>query len=127
MIKTFLHSEKNLADYETFADFLLEAFQMVYDIDPTESIMVLKITDPSGNYLRLTVDGDLFWVFYLYNKDGELLDSFQRQGILGMDKILFVPFLKQLSSILHQYPYQPIHSPKSTSLLKSAFSGKNIE
>ena len=102
MTKIFVNpsSEPN---WSTLENFLEDAFSLVYDIDPLESILVLKITDPSGYYLKLCVDGDLFWTIYVYDENGEQVDSIQRQGTIGTDQIPFEQFVEKLNKVLQQY------------------------
>lgn len=97
-MKTFVPSS---GSWKTAEEFLNDAFQLVYDVDPLEEILVMK--DSSNGYqMKMFVDGDLFCTIIFYDQDGNQVWSISWQGTTRVEGISMEAFQKELHHILEK-------------------------
>jgi len=98
-VKTFLSSES----WETAADFLEEAFSLVYDVDPLEEILVMKDEASNGYSLKMFVDGDLFCTVFFYDPEKTQVWSLFWQGTTRVNGISMKDFQQELHQVLESF------------------------
>lgn len=99
-------------EWETVADFLRDAFELVYDVDPLEEIMVLKDVSTTGYQTRMYIDGDLICTILFFDPDGKQVNSFSWQGPWRVENVTMETFQKELHQALEnceQKNSKPIH------------------
>lgn len=102
-MKTFVDHER---EWETVGDFLQDAFELVYDIDPLVEILVMKGIAVSGHQMKMFVDGDLMCSILFYDPDGNQVNSISWQGTSRVEHIRMEDFQKELQEVLNSFGEQ---------------------
>lgn len=96
-MKTFV---PQLNHWETVSDFLKDAFELVYDIDPIIEIMILKASISSGHHCKMFVNGDLICTIIFYDAEGYQINSISWQGTSHVEHLRMEDLEQSLERIL---------------------------